>query len=218
MNLEARSAGEIIVCSGIFFPNDVDGLYNIDTLVLTGRQSLINYPAYTTDVFGTIGVTNNYVMYLQRDQNITINTLIMENFRIHNYNTSIGPSTLIGIDSTTVSSGYTISINKIYYRGLSVSDITAEELIFNAFPLTTPAVPASGTAQENTNPYPVDVYINGGTVTEIQITKNGTAYTAFSNSTGVAFSGQHFPLNPLDSITVTYSTAPTWEWVPGRQS
>ena len=213
MNLEARSAGEIIVCSGIFFPNDVYGLYDIDTLVLTGRQSLLNQ-SYTTDIFGTIGETNNYVMYLQHNQNVTINTLILENFRIHNYETSIGETTLLGSDQ----SGYSITVNKIYYRGLSVSDITAEELIFNAFPLATPAVPASGTAQENTNPYPVDVYINGGDVTEIQITKNGTAYTAFSNSSGVAFSGQHFPLNPLDSITVTYSTAPTWEWVPGRQS
>ena len=37
---------------------------------------------------------------------------------------------------------------------------------------TTPSVPSSGTAQENTNPYAVDVYIYGGDVTEIQITRN----------------------------------------------
>ena len=79
---------------------------------------------------------------------------------------------------------------------------------------TTPSVPASGTAQQNANQYSVDVYLNGGTVTEIQITKSGTAFTVFSNSTGLAFSGQHYTLNPTDIITVTYSTAPTWEWVP----
>ena len=78
---------------------------------------------------------------------------------------------------------------------------------------TTPAVPASATAQQNLNPYAVGVYINGGNVTEIQITKDGTAYTVFSNSTGLAFSGQHYPLDPLDSITVTFTTAPTWEWL-----
>ena len=78
---------------------------------------------------------------------------------------------------------------------------------------TTPAVPASGTAQENTNPYPVDVYLYGGTVTELQITKNGTAYTVFSNSTGLALSGQAYRLNPGDSITVTYTAAPSWEWL-----
>jgi hypothetical protein len=84
----------------------------------------------------------------------------------------------------------------------------------NLYPVpTTPTVPTSATAQENTNPYPVNVYMYGGTVTEIQITKNGTAYTVFSNSTGLALSGQAYKLNPGDSITVTYTTAPTWEWM-----
>ena len=78
---------------------------------------------------------------------------------------------------------------------------------------STPAVPASGTAQQNTNQYTVNVYIYGGTVTEIQITRNGTAYTVFSNSTGLALSGQTYKLNPGDSITITYTTAPTWEWM-----
>jgi hypothetical protein len=76
-----------------------------------------------------------------------------------------------------------------------------------------PSVPASGTAQKNTNLYTVDVYLYGGTVSEIQITKNSTAYTVFSNSTGLALSGQAYKLNPSDSITVTYTTAPTWEWL-----
>lgn len=78
---------------------------------------------------------------------------------------------------------------------------------------STPAVPTSGTAQENTNLYAVNVYLYGGTVTEIQITKNGTAYTVFSNSTGLALSGQVYKLNPTDSITITYTSAPTWEWL-----
>ena len=81
------------------------------------------------------------------------------------------------------------------------------------YPPSTPSVPSSDTAQENTNPYPVDVYMYGGTVTEIQITRGGTAYTVFSNSTGLALSGQAYKLNPTDSITVTYTTAPTWEWL-----
>ena len=84
---------------------------------------------------------------------------------------------------------------------------------FTAAPTTTPAVPASATAQQNTNLYAVDVYIYGGTVTEIQITKDGTAYTVFSNSTGLALSGQSYKLNPGDSITITYTAAPSWEWL-----
>ena len=78
---------------------------------------------------------------------------------------------------------------------------------------STPAVPTSGTAVQNTNPYAVNVYLYGGTVTEIQITKNGTAYTVFSNASGLALSGQVYKLNPSDEITLTYSTAPTWEWL-----
>jgi hypothetical protein len=78
---------------------------------------------------------------------------------------------------------------------------------------STPSVPTSGTAQENTNPYPVDVYIYGGDVTEIQITRGGTAYTVLSVSTAIAMSGQSYRLNPGDSITLTYSTAPSWEWL-----
>jgi len=78
---------------------------------------------------------------------------------------------------------------------------------------TTPTVPASGTAQQNTNPYPVNVYLYGGTVTVIDYTRNGTAYTVFSNASGLALSGQVYKLNPSDSITVTYSAAPTWEWL-----
>ena len=82
------------------------------------------------------------------------------------------------------------------------------------FAPTTPTVPASGTAQQNTNPYAVNVYLYGGTVTEIQITKSGTTYTVFSNASGLALSGQVYKLNPSDSITITYTTAPTWVWLP----
>ena len=112
-------------------------------------------------------------------------------------------------DFDLIASG--ISINNIVIRNIKS---TGNGIM--SYPVNTPAtpsVPASGTAQENTNPYPVDVYMYGGTVTEIQITKNGTAYTVFSNSTGLALSGQAYKLNPGDSITVTYTTAPTWEWL-----
>ena len=46
----------------------------------------------------------------------------------------------------------------------------------------------------------------------IQITRNGNVYT-LSVSTAIAMSGQVYKLNPTDSITITYSTAPTWEWL-----
>ena len=78
---------------------------------------------------------------------------------------------------------------------------------------TTPTVPASGATQQNTNRYRVNVYLNGGTVTEIQITRNGTFFPVFSSSTGIALTGQAYELNPLDYIIITYTTAPTWTWL-----
>ncbi len=76
---------------------------------------------------------------------------------------------------------------------------------------TTPTVPASGTAQQNTNPFPVKVYVNGGALTQIQITHNGTATTVFSASTAQAVYAI-YDLDVGDSITLTYSTAPSWTW------
>ena len=124
-------------------------------------------------------------------------------------------------NGNSVASGSSLAISNAYLESLtsgalgnSITNLTW--IMTNIYPIqvpTTPSVPSSGTAQENTNPYAVDVYMYGGTVTEIQITRGGTAYTVFSNSTGLALSGQAYKLNPGDSITVTYTAAPTWEWL-----
>ena len=79
---------------------------------------------------------------------------------------------------------------------------------------TTPSVPASGTALQNQYPYPVEVYLNGGAVTQVTRTVNGTNYTVFSSSSAVALSGLTIRLEAGDSITLTYTTAPTWVWAP----
>ena len=78
------------------------------------------------------------------------------------------------------------------------------------FAISTPAVPASGTAQPNTNPFPVRIYLlTGGT---------GTAYTItdrFGNSktiTATLVAGLEVTLDPNASITFTYTGAPTWAW------
>ena len=123
----------------------------------------------------------------------TIDKLIINNVPV-TYNAAIGSQ------QPAVGSSITVNELKIKYRSLILSP-----------PITTPSIPASGTAQANTYQAIIDVYIYGGTVTEIQITRNGTAYTVFSNATGSALSGQVYKLNPLDSITLTYTTAPTWD-------
>jgi hypothetical protein len=82
--------------------------------------------------------------------------------------------------------------------------------------ISTPSVPSSGTAQSNTYPYPVEVYVSGGSATAVQITRGGVTYTVWSSSTATAIPPLLVRLEPGDSITITYSTAPSWTWVPAR--
>jgi len=81
---------------------------------------------------------------------------------------------------------------------------------------TTPAVPASGTAQSNTYPYPVEVYVSGGSATAVQVTRGGSTYTVWSSSTATTIPPLLIRLEPGDSIIITYSTAPSWSWLPAR--
>lgn len=67
---------------------------------------------------------------------------------------------------------------------------------------TPPAVPASGTAQANTYDIPVTVCVAGGTVTGIAVNGNATGLTAGP-----------ITLQPGDTITLTYTAAPTWTWL-----
>lgn len=64
-----------------------------------------------------------------------------------------------------------------------------------------PAVPATATAVTNTNAYPVQVSIAGGTVSAVKV--NGTATGLTSGSFVVPSGG---------TISITYTAAPTWVW------
>lgn len=68
--------------------------------------------------------------------------------------------------------------------------------------LSAPAVPASTTVQKNTFNHQVQVCVSGGTVTVIAINGVTTGLTSGS-----------FILNANDSITLTYSVAPSWTWL-----
>lgn len=67
--------------------------------------------------------------------------------------------------------------------------------------LTAPSVPASGATITSTYPYYVCIYPNGGSVTDVAI--NGSA-------TGGPRGAILLP--PLGTLTLTYSSAPTWTW------
>ncbi|MFP3241188.1 MAG: hypothetical protein RXQ94_08655, partial [Caldivirga sp.] len=82
--------------------------------------------------------------------------------------------------------------------------------------VSTPSVPSSGTAQSNSYPYPVEVYVSGGSATAVQVTRGGVTYTVWSSSSATAIPPLLVRLEPGDSITITYSTAPSWTWVPAK--
>ena len=109
----------------------------------------------------------------------------------------------------TVANVNLLEIGKYTYAGTNGGGISGVW----TFTPTTPAIPASGTAQVNANPYPVTVYLYGGAVTEIQVTKGGIVYVVFSNSSGITMSGQVFWLDPGDSISVIYIAKPSWTWL-----
>src|SRR5215469_2964064 len=67
---------------------------------------------------------------------------------------------------------------------------------------TTPGVPLSGTPVTNTSPLPSTVVVSGGTGTNVTI--NGVAQGTFDGTYVVPGNG--------GTITLTYSSAPTWTW------
>jgi len=107
--------------------------------------------------------------------------------------------------------GYFLSVD---YSWFDISNNIAYRVLKNPNAPSTPAVPASGTAQQNTNSYPVEVYLSGGSATQVQVTRYGTTYTIWSSSSATAIPPLTIRLNPGDSITITYSTAPSWTWMP----
>jgi hypothetical protein len=66
---------------------------------------------------------------------------------------------------------------------------------------STPAVPASGVAVQNSNSYPVNVTITGGTITQV-----------FVNGIEVGTGDGTYLVPSAGAISITYSVAPTWSW------
>jgi len=114
---------------------------------------------------------------------------------------------LIGLPGSGNNVGY-ITGSPLVARNYGVSAIYPT--------VSTPAVPSSGTAQQNTYPYPVEVYVSGGSATAVQVTRQGSTYTVWSSSTATAIPPLLVRLEPSDSIIITYSSAPSWTWLPAK--
>ena len=186
-------------------------------VIYPGSQSL-----YAENV--TLNSSNNFLFsaWFPADDTVYSN-IILRNV------TAISAQGLLVLDSPSGSTYTGCEVNFISIQGGVLSDLTEVPVFIsnskvvyslrthsvnglNTSP-STPTVPSSGTAQQNTNPYAVKVYVNGGALTEVQITIGSTTYTVYSNSTASAVY-EGFTLPPGASITLTYSTAPTWSWVP----
>ena len=68
--------------------------------------------------------------------------------------------------------------------------------------IATPAIPATGVAVTNSTGVDVMVYVGGGTVTEIAIG---------ATATGLVAGGVYLAAG--QTITLTYTAAPTWQWL-----
>ena len=145
----------------------------------------------------------------------TAYTEVSENYFINNSTVS-GNAAIQWTSSTTGSQPWVINDN--VFAGSSTGTINFGTATLSQFisvqnnrgaiyQPTTPTVPTSGTAQTNDNPYSVNVYIYGGTITAIDYTPAGGAAIEVG-TTGPAT----VKLNPGDSITLTYSAAPSWKW------
>jgi hypothetical protein len=99
----------------------------------------------------------------------------------------------------------------VYPMGMTKSQIVNNNGFNPAgFTIPTPAVPASGTALANEFPFPVVVYfVTVGDVTGYTITDPSGKVAAFAAPPRV---GESLLLGPQDTITLHYTTAPTWMW------
>jgi hypothetical protein len=67
---------------------------------------------------------------------------------------------------------------------------------------------ASPYTYQNTNTYPVDVVVNGGTVSTVAFSRDNATFYTVGQINGV------FALSPYDFLRVTYTVAPTMTLVP----
>lgn len=97
-----------------------------------------------------------------------------------------------------------IPVVRGYFQdGVNINNQKADVINYNTAPgnIAAPAIPASGTAQTNTNDRPAMINVYGGTVTAIDIDGVSTGLTSGT-----------FRLMPGETVKLTYSVAPSWTW------
>jgi hypothetical protein len=122
------------------------------------------------------------------------------------HNTFIGGqfAAMTGLHFIAGSSNIVTNANISPYRGgVAVSGAQGLWLQQPEAGVTTPSVPASGTAMTNTTGRLVMVVVYGGAVTRIAV-----GHSIYTLTQGTVI------VRPSETVTLVYTSAPAWEWRP----
>ena len=111
---------------------------------------------------------------------------------------------LLKVTNGSVTAGFTVAPYVVNAGQLYCTNVAGVDIL-GSQPLTQPAVPATTVYTTTTFPFPVSVYIIGGTVTQVQMKLAGQVYALGGATTSVK-------LPAYGTLAVTYSVAPTWVW------
>jgi hypothetical protein len=197
------------------------GGFNVPTLTGSGFAALLCNACVMNTFMGTFGTSGNGIV-LANGYSYTNTFLNVDTegntIDIHiasanaTSNTFVGGQIALatyGINATAGSGNKFININDAVTPGggnfmPSSTGVWLETPNINT--VSTPAVPASTTSRTNTTGQKVMVAINGGAVSLVK--RNAASLFTTSNVTVI--------LEPGDTITLNYSTAPGWTWMPIR--
>ncbi|MFZ0550908.1 MAG: hypothetical protein WAM21_08885 [Steroidobacteraceae bacterium] len=223
---KSRSGAAVALKLNLF----LNGLVNVDangggfdirTNTGSGYAALYCNECIMNTFMGSYGISGNGI-YLSRGYNVTntfLNTDTEANtsdIRIDSANavsnTWVGGQISLatyGINATAGGGNKFINVNNaIVGAGTrfmpNSTGVWLETPNFNN--VSTPSMPASGSAYANSTGQVVMVAVSGGTVSLVR--RNATRLFATTNVTVL--------LEPGDSITITYTAAPDWTWTPIR--
>jgi hypothetical protein len=169
--------------------------------------------------------TGGYEMYafnIDKSSNIIIKASIVDVLRKFNGLPMKTKAVAIQTNTSTVSKNividlvtddYTKNVVDIIGTGCTKNVSVRINNMYSYVNVTTPSMPASGSAVANCYPVPVDVYIWGGAVTSVKVVRDGVEYTVFSSPSPVGVYLK-IRLNNGDQIKIDYTSAPSWAWVP----
>ena len=197
------------------------GGFNVGTLTGSGFAALLCNQCVMNTIMGTFGDDGNGIVfangYSYTNTFLNVDTegnTIDINISSANAsdNTFVGgqiATATYGIYGSAGSSNKFINVNNAI-SGAGTSFLPSSTGVWLETPnintVATPGTPASGTAVTNTSGQVAEVSVSGGTVSAVK--RNGATLFATTNVTVI--------LEPGDTITLNYTAAPSWTWMPIR--